>query len=114
MKYGILMSQKLQLKKEKLFTYKLFTTTFSRYILAWQVTTQIGGRLTVDLLKKAKKLVMEDKGVDDTKIIMDGGPENNNFSVLRFSTSHRLQRLTHATLAPINDVVRYAVAFTLF
>ncbi len=36
---------------------------------------------------------MEDKGINDTKVIMDGGPENYNFPVLRFSTSHRLQRL---------------------
>lgn len=73
---------------------------FSRYILAWQVTPQIGGRLTVELLQKTKTLVMEDKGVDDTKVIMDGGPENNNFSVLRFFTSHRLQRLI--TMVDIN------------
>jgi putative transposase len=66
---------------------------FSRFIIAWKVTTSIGGLSTVDLLEKARKKAQELGGPQVSKVMMDGGPENDNSNVLKFVTSRNFKRL---------------------
>lgn len=66
---------------------------FSRYVVAWKVTSEIGGLSTVGLLEKAKAHAIRLGSLPETKVIMDGGPENNNARVLNFTTSKSLKRL---------------------
>ncbi len=66
---------------------------FSRYVIAWKVTSEIGGLSTVSLLEKAKEHAISLGSLPETKVIMDGGPENDNVRVLNFTTSKSLKRL---------------------
>jgi len=66
---------------------------FSRYVIAWKVTSEIGGLSTVGLLENAKAHAIGLGSLPETKVIMDGGPENDNARVLNFTTSKSLRRL---------------------
>lgn len=66
---------------------------FSRYVIAWKVTSEIGDLSTVGLLEKAKAHAIDLGSLPETKVIMDGGPENDNTRVLNFTTSKSLTRL---------------------
>ncbi len=66
---------------------------FSRYVIAWKVTSQISGLSTVDLLERAKSHAIDLGSLTETKVIMDGGPENDNTRVLNFTTSKSMRRL---------------------
>lgn len=66
---------------------------FSRYVIAWKVTSTIGGLSTVDLLEKARDHAIGLGSLTETKVIMDGGPENDNGRVLNFTTSKNFRRL---------------------
>jgi transposase InsO family protein len=66
---------------------------FSRFIIAWKVTTSIGGLSTVDLLEKARKRAQDLGGPQVAQVMMDGGPENDNSNVLQFVTSKNFRRL---------------------
>lgn len=66
---------------------------FSKFVIAWKVTTEIGGISTVNLLDQARKCVLEIGLSGESKVMMDGGPENNNHKVLQFITSKSLTRL---------------------
>lgn len=66
---------------------------FSRYVIAWKVTSEIGGLSTVSILEKAKAHAIGLGSFPETKVIMDGGPENDNVRVLNFTTSKSLKRL---------------------
>ena len=66
---------------------------FSRYVIAWKITSEIGGLSTVDLLEKAKAHAISLGSLPETKVIMDGGPENDNARVLNFTTSKSMRRL---------------------
>jgi putative transposase len=66
---------------------------FSRFVVAWQVTTAISAASTVDLLDVARAKVFDQGSREKTNIMMDGGPENDNRAVLKFITSKNLKRL---------------------
>lgn len=64
---------------------------FSRFVIAWKVTSEINAVSTVGLLAVAKAKTLE-LGAG-TSVLMDGGPENDNGKVLQFITSKSLTRL---------------------
>jgi len=66
---------------------------FSRYVIAWKVTSEISGLSTVGLLEQARDRALEFTGRSESKVMMDGGPENDNARVLNFITSKSLTRL---------------------
>lgn len=57
------------------------------------MTSTIGGLSTVDLLEKARAHAIGLGSLKETKVIMDGGPENDNGRVLNFTTSKNFRRL---------------------
>ncbi len=66
---------------------------FSRFVIAWKVTSEISALSTVGLLESAKRRVLELGDSGDSTVMMDGGPENDNGRVLQFITSKSLTRL---------------------
>jgi transposase len=51
---------------------------YSRFVLAWKVTTEISALNTVALIAEAKKNALKLGGSSNPTIISDGGPENDN------------------------------------
>lgn len=58
---------------------QILVDNFSRYVLAWSVSKEYNGRLTVKLLRRAAKIA-ERFGFDwpCPEVFTDGGPENDN------------------------------------
>jgi putative transposase len=83
----------VQLKSGQKIYVQVVYDNFSRFVITWKVTTEVNGLSTVELLRNAKKRALELGHQLGTKVIMDGGPENNNTNVLNFITSKSLERL---------------------
>ena len=66
---------------------------FSRFVIAWKVTSEISALSTVGLLESAKRRGLDHNGSQKAKVMMDGGPENDNGRVLQFINSKNLTRL---------------------
>ncbi len=72
---------------------------FSRYVLAWRVTSDITAQGTVETLKLAHQKSSELLNTElSTEVMMDPGKENNNGKVIQFITSNNLRR----TLAQVD------------
>ena len=80
-------------KNNEVVYIQIVYVNFSRYVVAWKVTSEIGGHSTVGLLEKAKAHAIGLGSLPEIKVIMDGGPENDNARVLNFTTSKSLRRL---------------------
>ncbi len=66
---------------------------FSRFILAWKVTTDISAVNTVELIATAKKNANHLGNELLPTILSDGGPENDNHKVLNFINSKNIKRM---------------------
>jgi hypothetical protein len=66
---------------------------FSRFVLAWKVTTDISAVNTVELIATAKKNALNLGDSIQPTIMSDGGPENDNHKVLNFLNSKNIKRL---------------------
>lgn len=66
---------------------------FSRYVLAWKVSTEINAMNTVELIKMAKQKACELGNKNLPVIISDGGGENDNYKVLNFINSKNIKRM---------------------
>lgn len=72
---------------------------FSRFILAWGITTEMNAKITVETLAKAKLKAKELLNLEESSnVMMDPGKENDNHAVLKFITSKNLTR----TLAQVD------------
>jgi len=82
----------------------------SRYILAWHVSTSIGGIQTKKLLKTALKNAMKLKKLDVPELYVDGGTENNNKDVDQLIDDRILTR----TIAQIDVIFSNSMIERLF
>jgi putative transposase len=72
---------------------------FSRFILAWSITTEMNAKITVENLDQARTKASELLNAEEkSNVMMDPGKENDNHAVLRFITSKNLTR----TLAQVD------------
>jgi hypothetical protein len=66
---------------------------YSRFVIAWKVTTEISALNTVALIAEAKRNALK-LGINITPTVMsDAGSENNNHKVLNFLSSRNIKRL---------------------
>ncbi|RYZ75070.1 MAG: transposase, partial [Proteobacteria bacterium] len=78
--------------KQKVYVQAIYDN-FSRYVLAWKVSTDVSAMNSVELIISAKSRATELGNKALPKLMSDGGPENDNHKVLNFINSKNIQRM---------------------
>lgn len=66
---------------------------YSRYVLAWKASMDIGAIQTVELIRKAKERAIDLGKMNHPTLMSDGGTENSNHKVLNFITAKNIKRM---------------------
>jgi putative transposase len=92
--------------------------TFSRYILNWDVSLELSGKITMNMIKSAfDKFVRNNQDVDSVTLLTDGGAENNNRFVDEFleNEKDKIQKLiaqkdisfSNSMVEAVNMIIKY-------